>query len=72
MGESRRAPQPKTAEEWRAFLAADPRFAVWRARVAAARPPLSQEQILILRPIFRPVLPLMTAAAVERDASPRT
>lgn len=60
-----------TAGEWRARLEADPRFAARRAEVAADRPALTQEQIAILRPIFRPVIPLMTntAPAVTEAAS---
>ena len=62
-----------TAEERRARLEADPRFAAWRARVAAASPPLSQAQITALRPIcqrmahhMRNAAPAVTEAA-SRD-----
>jgi hypothetical protein len=66
-----------TGEGWRAVLAADPRFAKWRATVAAAQPPLTQEQITALRPICQRMGERIRAAAAaraasEHDAAPRT
>ncbi len=67
MDKTRRTPRPPTtAGEWRARHAADPRVAAARARVAAARPPLTPEQIAILRPIFRPVRHLLRPQAAPK------
>jgi hypothetical protein len=61
-----------TNENWRAELDADPRVAAWRARVAADRPPLTPEQIAILRPIFAPVIQHMRAEAGRRAEAAAT
>ena len=48
----------------------------WRAAVAATRPPLSANQIALLRPILAPAVPRMRNAAPvceqERRADDRT
>jgi hypothetical protein len=36
----------------------------WLAKVLADRPPLTQAQIAVLRPIFAPVIPHIKAASV--------
>ena len=71
MGEARRGARPAmTADGGRAGLTADPRVAEWRAKVAAARPPLTPEQLAILRPIFQPALLRIMAAKAAAPPVP--
>ena len=42
----------------------------WLAATLADAPPLSQAQIAILRPVFRPVIPQITNAAPARQQEP--
>jgi hypothetical protein len=43
----------------------------WISACLASAPPLTPEQVAILRPVFRPVLPPITAdAGCDEQASP--
>lgn len=54
------------------MLADDPRVAEWRARVRAARPPLTQAQITALRPVCqRMALHMRNAAPAVTEAASR-
>jgi hypothetical protein len=46
----------------------------WLEKVAADRPPLSREQIAVLRPILAPTVPAMRSAApaVQAETAPQT
>lgn len=42
----------------------------WLAACLATRPPLTQAQIAVMRPIFRPLIPVIEAHTKKRSPAP--